>query len=104
MSGPKAPKAPKVGDVVEIVWVDSGMDVSGRSPSSPEVSLDVATTRGKVVRFGVDVELAKQVPKGFPCVVIVVEMCSSAPTLGAILWRDVVAIRPMRSPPKKKRA
>ena len=87
-------KRPKVGDLVEITWVDSGLETQGHAPGA--VSLDIAKTRGRVLSLGPCSLLARKVPLDFPCEVIVLEMCSSQPTIGTILWRDVVKVKKMK--------
>ena len=79
-------KKPLVGTLVEVEWIDSGADMS--SVPVDTAHLFKCVTRGKVVKVG-------------PCpvvekTIVVLEMCSSGPTLGVILWRDVLSVRVLR--------
>lgn len=86
-------KKPKAGDVVEITWVDSGLEATGHKPEG--LTLDIATTCGRVVSLGVCPRLADRVHAKFKSKVLVLEMCSSQPTLALILWSSVIGIRAM---------
>jgi len=79
-------KKPKVGDVVAATWVDSGAEAHGQA------TLDIATTYGRVLSLAPCPKIKAASPRGFPCEVLTLEMCSSFPTHGLLLWRDVIKI------------
>lgn len=99
-------KPPKVGEIVEITWIDSGHDYSGKGGEGRE-PLTVAKAYGRVSFMGPVPKLHKQVCTQRTCRCLTVELIydgggddDDRKSLGLIWWPAVIGL--VKLGPKKR--